>query len=80
MTLREWKSDTYTNTAQHYEVLLTILAATGEVLATKETRGKDNLRGSLLDPPGHARSAAPTAFRMKLEELFGDPAIAEALC
>ena len=79
MSLREWKSDTYTNTALHYDVLLTVLAANGDVLATKDLQGRDNLGGSFLNPPEHARNAVPEAFRRKLEELFSDPAVAQAL-
>ena len=78
MTLREWKSDTLFRTALHYDVLLMVLASNGDVLATKDLQGSDNLGGS-INPSGYARYAVPEAFRRKLEELFSDPAVAQAL-
>ena len=73
MTLWEWKSDTFYNVVLHYYVLLMVLAANGDVLATKSLQGRDNLG------LGFARDLVPEAFRRKLEELFSDPAVVKAL-
>ena len=79
LVLREWKSDTMMNTALHYDVLLTILSASGGVLASKTLTGNDDLGGSAFNPPEHARGAVPVAFRKKMEALFTDPAVRKAL-
>ena len=73
ITLREWNSDTLFRTALHYDVQLIVLASNGNVLATKDLQGTDNL-GS-----GFERDLVREAFRRKLEELFSDPAVAQAL-
>ncbi len=79
LTLREWKSDTYMSTALHYDIELIVFGSKNDVLGNKTLVGKDDLGGSLVNPPAHARSAVPAAFRKKLEELFSDPNIVQAL-
>jgi hypothetical protein len=79
VVLREWKSDTMTNTALLYDLSLSVMSAGGDVLATKKLAGTDDLGGSIMNPPGHAREVVPVAFRKKLEELFADPAVVRAL-
>jgi hypothetical protein len=85
LTLREWKSDTYMNTALHYDVTLTVLDRTGQVIGEKRVQGGDDLGGDATNPPGHAinppahaREAVSLAFKGKLEELLNDPAVANA--
>ena len=79
LTLREWKSDTYMNTALHYDVTLNVLDRTGRVIGEKRLQGGDHLGGDAINPPAHAREAVPKAFKAKLEELLNDPGVANAL-
>lgn len=77
--LNEWKADTYMNTALEYDVQVIVVDAAGKVLSRKQIAGKDNLGGSVINPPEHSRNAVPTAFRRKLEELFASPEIANVI-
>ncbi len=79
LSLHEWKSDTYQNTALHYEVTLRVFDAAGTELAQARVAGNDNLGGSAWNPPEHAKGAVPAAFRKKLEELFGNEAVVRSL-
>lgn len=79
ITLREWKSDTYTNTKLTYDIHAQIFSTGGEELARKVMNGQDNLGGDFVNPPGHARIAVPKAFRQKLKDLFSDSQIKAAL-
>ena len=79
LVLREWKSDTYSNTALYYDVSATVFDAEGKPLSSKEIKGSDNLGGSAMNPPGFAKEAVPKAFQKKLEQLFSSPEIAKYL-
>lgn len=79
LELREWKSDTYTNTALVYNVEARVCDATGKSLASVTRQGDDDLGGDLMDPPGHAKDAVPPAFKRILESLLNDPQIVGAL-
>jgi hypothetical protein len=79
LTLREWKSDTYQNTALHYDLTLRVLDASGALRAETALSGKDDLGGSFWNPPSHAKSAGPPAFKSKLEQMLADPQVAAAL-
>ena len=79
ITLHEWKSDTYQNTALVYEVTLRIFDGDGVELATNRIGGKDNLGGSAFNPPSHARIAVPAAYLRKLSELFDTDAVVRSL-
>jgi hypothetical protein len=79
LTLREWKSDTYANTALMYDVTLRVVDRSGQVLGEKRIQGRDNLGGDMWNPPAHAKQAVPRAFKTKVEELLGDESIARAL-
>jgi hypothetical protein len=79
LVLREWKADTYQNTALLYDVSLQVLDGEGRLLAEKKLVGKDNLGGSFWNPPAHAKEAVPQAFVRKLTELLDDPQVAAAL-
>jgi len=74
-----WGSDTFMNTALEYDLLLRIFDPAGTKLAEKAVRGRDDLGGSAMNPPGHAKKAVPVAYQQKLEELFTDPAVRAAL-
>lgn len=79
LALREWKSDTYTNTALIYNLSLSVLSADGVVLAEKGAQGDEDLGGSFMNPPAHAKTAVPKAFARILSGLLNDPAIVAAL-
>ena len=79
LTLNEWKSDTYNNVALNYDITLRILGKDGSTIAEKNIKGRDDLGGSFLNPPAHAKKAVPEAFGKKIEELFNSPEIARAL-
>jgi len=79
LDLRQWKSDTYTNTALIYNVEAKVCDATGHPLATVTKQGDDDLGGNLMDPPGHAKDAVPPATKAILESLLNAPEIAAAL-
>ena len=79
LKINEWKSDTYTNTSLIYDLHLRILDESGKTLAQKQVKGNDNLGGSAWNPPGHAKDAVPQAFKQKMEELFNDNKIINAL-
>ncbi len=80
LTLNEWKSDTYHNTALQYDVSLKVYDQAGNVLSEKKIQGKDDLGGTLWgDPVSFAEKAIPPAFKGKIEELLNNPSIANTL-
>jgi len=78
LVLREWKSDTYINTALTYDVTLSVLKRRGDVLATVPSKGVEDLGGG-VNAPGHARTAIPLAFKKRLEALLNSPEVVAAL-
>jgi hypothetical protein len=79
VTINEWKSDTFMNTALHYDVLLRVYDANGSQVAVNRLTGQDNLGGNAINPPAHAKVAVPAAYKKKLEELFGNEAVLNSL-
>src|SRR4029450_4737551 len=79
LTPREWKSDNYMNTSVQYDVTLSVLDRGGQVIGESRLSGEDDLGGDFVHPPGHAKKAVRAAFKAKLEQLLGDPAVAAAL-
>ncbi|MBJ6748712.1 hypothetical protein [Geomonas anaerohicana] len=79
LVIREWMSSTYTNTGLNYDVQLTEMDREGAVLAEKQLKGEDDLGGSFMNPPGHAKEAVPAAYKKKLELLLNDAAVAKEL-
>jgi hypothetical protein len=79
LKIAEWKSDTYTNTALIYNVDLRVMDESGKILAEKFLEGRDNLKGSVMNPPAHAKKVVPIAFKEKLEALLNDPGVQNAL-
>jgi hypothetical protein len=77
--IREWKSDTYQNTALSYDVTLQVYDSAGKRLAENRITGRDDLGGSAWNPPSHARTAVPAAYGKKLEELFAADAVVKSL-
>jgi hypothetical protein len=79
LTVREWKSDTHTDTSLAYNATLQVLDAQGTVLAESHIEGKDVLGGSFWDTLSFAHQAIPQAVQRKLETLLNEPAITNAL-
>lgn len=78
-TIYEWKSDTYQNTALIYDVNATIMDREGKVLGESKIEGRDNLRGSFMNPTGHAKEVIPDAFREKIQILINSKQISNEL-
>ncbi len=78
-TLTEWKSDTYMNTALIYDVKAEVLDRNGKTIAEREIKGRDDLGGSFMNPPSHAKEAVPVAFKEKIEKLLNSSEIEAAL-
>ncbi len=76
--IEEWKSETYNNTALHYNVILEVLNKSGDLLGRSQVVGSDDLGGSFWNPPSHAKQAVPQAYRQKLEALLNDPNVLAA--
>lgn len=79
LAIKQWKSDTYTNTALLYDLTLSVLGQDGAVLAEKSVTGDEDLGGSFMNPPAHAKTAVPKAFTRIFADLFNDPKIVAAL-
>src|SRR5206468_8024969 len=77
LTLQEWKSDTAVRVGLSYDVTMTVLDRSGTVLAEKRLEGRDNLGGATL--PSRVGDMVASAFKMKLEQLLDDSAVAAAL-
>lgn len=75
----EWKSDTYNNTTLVYDVKAYVCDAQGQVIAKGDISGREDLGGSFLNPPNHAKRAVPQAFKRKLEELLNSGQVTEVL-
>jgi len=79
LTIREWKSDTHTDTSLAYDATLRVLDAQGTVLAEVHIEGKDVLGGSFWNTLPFAHQAIPQAVQRKLETLLNEPAMTTAL-
>lgn len=83
VTIDKWQSDTYTNVGMHYLLTVAVLDAGGNQLAshriTGAEDGKDNLKGSVMNPAGYAKKAVPKAFQDQIERLLNDESIVKAL-
>ncbi|MFN2645769.1 MAG: hypothetical protein ABR570_12310 [Burkholderiales bacterium] len=79
VTINEWKSDTMMNTALLYDLTVRVYDANGAQLAENRIGGKEDLGGSAINPPGHAKEAVPVAYRRKLEQLFNNDAVRQSL-
>lgn len=79
LTIEEWMSSTYTNTGLTYNISLIEMNRDGAVLAEKTLKGDDDLGGSFLNPPAHAKEAVPQAYKAKLEALLNDAAVSNGL-
>jgi hypothetical protein len=79
LELRQWRSDTFMNTALHYDIEARVCDAAGRPLATLAKQGDEDLGGNFIDPPGHAKDVVPPTFKAILERLLNAPEIVAAL-
>lgn len=85
LVLREWKSDTHTDTALAYDMNLSVFDSYGVSLAETRIHGRDVLGdasvGNALTGSGmkFAVAAVPQVLQKKLEELLNAPMIITAL-
>lgn len=81
--IHQWQSDTMMNVSMTYLLGAKVLDAQGNVLAqssiTGAEEGRDNLKGSVMNPPGYAKKAVPKAFQDHIERLLNHEAIVKAL-
>ena len=81
INIHKWQADTMTNVGMHY--LITAMVMDGNVVAQNSTTGaedgKDNLKGSVMNPAGYAKKAVPKAFAAQLEELLNNEDIVRTL-
>jgi len=82
--IQKWQSDTYMKVGMHYLLVARVMDAGGNVLAESKVTGaedgKDDLKGSAMNPAGYAKKVVPKAFRDQLERLLNDAAVVKALC
>jgi len=81
--VQKWQSDTYMKVGMHYLLVAKVMDAAGNVLAeasvTGAEDGKDDLKGSAMNPAGYAKKVVPKAFRDQLERLLNADAVVKAL-
>jgi hypothetical protein len=81
--IQKWQSDTYMKVGMHYLLGVKVMDAAGNVLAeasvTGAADGKDDLKGSAMNPAGYAKKVVPKAFRDQLERLLNADAVVKAL-
>jgi hypothetical protein len=75
VTLSEWKSDTYMQTALLYDIEVEVMDEGGNSLATNQIKGKDNLGNLGLTPDAGVASG----FASKFDQLFDNEKILAAL-
>ena len=78
LTLLEWKSDTYQNTALKYKARVQLFDVEGKLLAEKNIVGEDALQGSVMNPHGHDKMDISRAFEEKLGVLLKDAELYKA--
>jgi hypothetical protein len=72
-------SDTYNNVTLHYDITLTVVDASGNVLAEATSKEAAELGGSFMNPPKHAKKAVPEAYGRILGQLLSDAKVQAAL-
>jgi hypothetical protein len=81
--IHKWQSDTYMKVGMHYLLVAKVLDGAGNVLAearvTGAEDGKDDLKGSAMNPAGYSKKVVPKAFRDQLERLLNAEDIVKAL-
>lgn len=79
VSLQEWKTDTYMNVALIYDVTAEVFDGQGRPIARNAAKGREDLGGDFVNPPGHAMKAVPPAYRRILETLLDSQQVINAL-
>ncbi len=79
LRIDHWKTDTYTNTALHDNVIAEVLEKNGDIVGQSQVVEVDDIGGSFWNPPSQAKQAVPQAYKRKLETLLNHPDILKAL-
>lgn len=80
LEIRQWQSETYTNTTMTYDVTLHVYDASGRELAAKpDAREEDTSGGSFFNPIHRSDDVVGQFYTRKISEWFSDPAIQAAL-
>ena len=75
----EWKTDTRTKAALHFDISLSVYDERGKLLAKQSLKGRDNIGGKRFGTEAYVSEQAPQAFANKLEALFKTPDVMKAL-
>ena len=79
LTLNEWKTDTRTKAALHFDISLSVYDERGKLLAKQSLKGRDDIGGKRFGTEAYVSEQAPQAFANKLEALFKTPDVMKAL-
>jgi hypothetical protein len=77
--INQWKADTAVKTGLEYNLTVDVMDGRGARLARATVRGRDDLGGSLLATPAHAKEVAPRAFWTKMTRLMNEDVVSKAL-
>ncbi len=77
LNIREWKTDIYVSITLHWDLVLTVLSADGEVLAESSDYGQQPIGAGRFERDNAI--AASLALSTKLAGLFNDPAVKAAM-
>ena len=80
VTIKTFRTDTYNSVIFDYDLTLTVQDAEGRTLAESHAAAEgEQLGGSFMNPPKHAKKAVPEAFGRVIEALINDPKVVAAL-
>ena len=80
LEVRQWQSETYTNSTLTYDVTLHVYDADGkELAALTDTKQEDTQNGSFFNPIKRSDDIVQQFYGRKIVEWFSDPKIEAAL-
>ena len=80
LEIRQWQSETYTNSTLTYDVTLHVFAADGQELAAViDAKQEDTKNGSFFNPIKRSDDVVQQFYEHKIVEWFSDPKIEAAL-
>ncbi len=77
LIVTEWKTDIYMNMKLSFDLLLQVVTAQGETIASNQMQGEEKLTGGGFESQNSQTAAA--TFETKVGRLFNHPDILEAL-
>jgi len=81
--IEKWESDTMVRIGMVYRLTARVFDHAGNAIAEASVTGaegdRDVLKGSFMNPYGHAKKAVPKAFKEQLERLLNAEAIVKGL-